>query len=351
MAADRKQPPRRASKGIVWIFLLVSVLSLGAFAAVFLLPAQPQELDSPDPTMTAPVTKQEYLGARQVEVSYSLGSGSAVTSPVAGKLTGFGCSAGSVLTSGAVSISINGVSTVNLATPSPLWRDLRIDDSGEDVSAVQNELARLGYLEVPSGVMDYATLNAVSVLLGAHGIELADEDAMLISQFLWIPYQEAVVSRCVAQMGLFVGADEVLAETIPALRELQVVKMPKGPSGLQRVLQIDGIRVPISEDGMVPEGTDLSGLTRSPTFQQSITAELQSFSAQIELDAPITVAVVPPAAVQTASEGGGCVFSQGKPYAVEIVGSELGQSLVQFKEPNSPSRVDILGGSKKPQCK
>ena len=41
-------------------------------------------------------------------------------------------------------MKVNGVSVVALATATPMYRDLATGDKGDDVLALNNELARLG---------------------------------------------------------------------------------------------------------------------------------------------------------------------------------------------------------------
>ena len=46
------------------------------------------------------------------------------------------------LTSGKTAMKVNGVSVVALATATPMYRDLATGDKGDDVLALNNELAR-----------------------------------------------------------------------------------------------------------------------------------------------------------------------------------------------------------------
>jgi hypothetical protein len=70
-------------------------------------------------------------------------------------------------------------------------------------------------------------------------------------------------------------------------------------------------------------------------------AEATTLSAAFVLAAPITVSVVPPAALYALDGEHGCVTSGDEPLAVRIVGSELGQSFVVFDAADPPRTVDL----------
>jgi hypothetical protein len=64
-------------------------------------------------------------------------------------------------------------------------------------------------------------------------------------------------------------------------------------------------------------------------------------AASLRLTAPVQVTVVPPQAVTTTDGRTGCVQADGKPVAVSIVGSQLGQTYVVLADGATASEVAL----------
>jgi hypothetical protein len=101
------------------------------------------------------------------------------------------------------------------------------------------------------------------------------------------------------------------------------------PGGNDWIASYDNLTAPL-HDGVITDPAFLAAVAGGP----ELSAVLAQGSGQIEihlrLAEPIDVAVVPPSAIAVTGEGHGCVIADGSPTTVRIVGSTLGQTMIQF---------------------
>lgn len=129
---------------VIWLLLAVVVavsLTVGA-CALWLPDRAPALLGSAKEITSAPAGVQEYTGATQVTMIPTVSQTRELVGNASGTVTEDMSSQG--LTSGKTAMKVNGVSVVALVTATPMYRDLATGDKGDDVLALNNELARLG---------------------------------------------------------------------------------------------------------------------------------------------------------------------------------------------------------------
>jgi peptidoglycan hydrolase-like protein with peptidoglycan-binding domain len=323
------------------VVAVAATAGLGAgIAALVLSPVSPQVLSTPDAITAVSVGSQPFDDARAVTVTFALGGKTALTSPDDGRITAFDCTAGGTLMSGEGALAIDGRPVLTLATRIPLWRDLAEKDTGDDVRALQQELARLGEPVVEDGVLGRETLDALERRFGALG-DRSDLDGVSATRILWIPAPTVAVDDCSVGTGATVTAGDPVADLssgiTAASAELPLDRVPG-----DRVLVVDGERLPLGADGAVTDPTALATLTSSTSLREAVAAEGTSFTASLELDEPVDIAVVPPSAVVSIHGVSACVVADGTALPVTVVGSQLGQTLVQFHHgTTSPETVAV----------
>lgn len=97
-------------------------------------------------TTTAPASVQEYSGSQQVTVVPTISTERNLLGNANGTVTADWSADG--LASGKGAYKVNDRVVVALNTATPLYRDLKTGDKGDDVLALNNELSRLGYNSV-----------------------------------------------------------------------------------------------------------------------------------------------------------------------------------------------------------
>ena len=310
----------------------IAVAAVGAtIAVVVVAPASPQALETPTPIGSVPVGSQAYDDPRSVSVEFSLGGGTALTSPGDGRITAFACAAGGSMTSGESALSIDGSPVLTLATRVPLWCDLVEKDTGDDVRALQQELIRLGDRVTTDGILGTETLSALERRFGAAG-DRSRLTGIPASRILWIPGPSVSTKECTIGTGALATAGEPLATLVAGLTAAAVAQVPADLVPGDRVLVVDGERLPVGADGVVTDPTALATLTSSSPLREAVAGEATTFTATLELAEPVDIAVVPPSSVVGIEDEAGCVVADGIAVPVDIVGSQLGQTLVRFPD-------------------
>ena len=160
---------RRGRLAWAWSLLAVATaicVSVGACA--LLLPDRaPALLGSAGETTTAPASVQEYSGSQQVTVVPTISTERNLLGNANGIVTADWSADG--LASGKGAYKVNDRVVVALNTATPLYRDLKTGDKGDDVLALNNELSRLGYNSVAVAVDEW-TATTGSMVTGGTAI-------------------------------------------------------------------------------------------------------------------------------------------------------------------------------------
>ena len=156
-------------------------------------------LSAPSVVESAPASVQEYSGTQQVNVVPTVSGNRDLLGNASGTVTENW--ANGELRSGTRAYQVNDRNIVALHTATPLYRDLKVGDRGEDVRSLNDELGRLGYDSVPqSAEYNWNTGNGWRQLMvdvgNSDGVAPEDMD-MRLSDTMWIP-EDVVNVRAVS---------------------------------------------------------------------------------------------------------------------------------------------------------
>lgn len=330
------------SVSLTWLLLiLILAVSLAVSLCVFLLPERaPQVVSRADEVSVAKVASQNYDGAQTVTVIPTLSKDKEIKTSLAGTVTGSWNE--NQLVSGQKALRVDNTVIVPLATSTPLYRDLSVGDTGDDVVALNNELNRLGYGGIAnSRVFSAQTSRAWAALERAAG-NTAD-GSFHLAEVLWIPSQTVNVKKWNAPLGSTIDDAGAVATIAGGITKLTI---KNGQASSQnRTISIFGI------SGTLPAGvTEVTDVQFCDQVAQSEEIQgldeqtlAQGVDAQLSFDEPILVLRVPAGAVfDVRSENGktvGCIIpltgaQKNKSMKVSVVAGELGVSLLQPLQEN-----------------
>ena len=127
---------------------------------------------------------QEYSGSQQVTVVPTISTERNLLGNANGTVTADWSADG--LASGKGAYKVNDRVVVALNTATPLYRDLKTGDKGDDVLALNNELSRLGYNSVAgSDTYWWATSDGWRQLMNDNGNP--SDGTLALADTMWIP--------------------------------------------------------------------------------------------------------------------------------------------------------------------
>lgn len=321
-----------------WLAVLVAgAASAGAAIAGATLASPPNDLRAAADTSAIAVGHDHFDDVRDVQLSVAGTAPAHLFSPGAGKVTAFACAQGATVSSGGSPLSLDGSPKLALATAMPLWRDLTPETRGEDVRALQDELNRLGFRLTSDGVMGHETREAAKAAFARIGVTLQSGGGVPAASIMWIPAATVGVSSCDASIGAEVQQGTALATFTSMSPKVTVIDLPSDLLPGERIVKVGDARFQADPNGdvHVPDVAALGVLAASDSPDSTA-----PISARIALGDPIAVSVVPPSAVYSVQGTDGCVASNGAPYRIHILGSQLGETLVEFTNAHTPARVD-----------
>ncbi|KIP53598.1 hypothetical protein SD72_02825 [Leucobacter komagatae] len=339
---------RRVSVGALLLALML-VAAVGVSIGLILAPDNtPVSLSPAARAEDLHVSKQDFDDRRNVELGVATLSKRPVTTTAVGTVTRFECEPGSTLSSGTASFFVDDRPVLTLATQRPLWRNLDFDTEGDDVASLQAELRRLGKDVPDHGYFDWVTWNAYREIVEASGGK-TDYGALSRADILWIATPDAVVETCDAQVGSALAPDQVVATLPVALRSVQIKNPPVDVAPGERVLAVDGVQLPIDDEGRITSTDALAELITTPTYTNYVSSEGESVMSGIySLAEPISVIPVPPSAIYGWADGQGCIIADGQAVPVDVVGSQLGRSFITVEAGADPSTVRTVPDEETP---
>lgn len=341
-------------------------IALGSGATAAFMAVRPQSLSGSATLTTVPVTKHDFDDARGVQVSVSRGQVVRGVSNVGGHVTSYACALGQPIGSGTSFASIDGVPLLALSTTVPLWRDLMLDARGSDVKALQVELQELGYSVSSDGIYGMNTARAVGRLFltidgPGSGTHDSAQAGLPLARVLWIPARSVTAARCDSQLGARVNSGDTLFTTASDT-VVQVDDMPKNLVPGARVFSTGGIQAPVDADGTISDPASVAALSDAAqrsindsssggsTSEDDNSQSVKKVSGQIALATPRTTSAVPPSAIVGIDGNRGCVVSGGRAVHVSIVGSQLGQTFVDFASTAAEPRTVEASPSASTPC-
>lgn len=320
---------RQSAPRVAFAVLLVAcAVGLGAAVALAVIqPVAPAALKPAATASTIAVASEDFVDERSVEVRLQHGGDRQLYSGLSGRITRFDCTVGVAIKSGTSPVALDGRRLIALATRVPLWRNLTAGARGSDVTALTDELSRLGY-PVDKGVFGSTTLRSWNRLLSKAGA--AKDTSVDAAQVLWLPSPSASVSSCLASVGAAIQAGAPLASFPAALVGASVVALPDGLIPGQRVLSVAGLRIPVTADGRIDLASDLAKIASTQAYALALgDPNSPNLQGRLRLRTPVAISVVPPGAI-VGTDDKSCVIADGVPQPVTVVGSQLGQTFVTF---------------------
>ncbi|OZG69172.1 peptidoglycan-binding domain-containing protein [Bifidobacterium eulemuris] len=321
---------------LVWSLMsaIIAVSVTVEACALWLPDRTPNVLSEAKIIASAPTSVQDYSGNQPVTVVPTVSASQTLLSNVSGIVTAD--QSGQGLVSGKAAFAVNGRAIIALSTSTPLYRNLKIGDSGEDVRAVNNELNRLGYNSQPeSDLFQWSTSDGWRQLMWDNGNESNGE--LFIADTLWIPNTTVAVDAWTARQGTQTTAGSQVGE-VPGLITALTVKNGQ-PSQQDRTLTVAKLTATLpAGTTTITDPVFLQQFTNSEEVTslspESLTAGL---SATLSLSKPLLVLRVPAGAVFDVNGQYGCIApasgkDKGKPIRMDIVGNELGVSLLKSEQ-------------------
>ena len=321
--------------------LAALVVAAGGAVAGVMLTAAPtaDSLASPAPTTTVEVTTRPYDDARNIDLRPVASDGRALTAAASGTITATRCVVGDELSSGDQLVAVDGRPVVALATTMPLWRDLALGARGADVTALNEELRRLGHPAGQGDRFDAATRDGVRALLANAGASSPD-GTLPLAHVAWLPSRTTTLGACEHRLGDRTDGGR-LATAGGGVVALQAAMLPPNARHGDRVVTVAGVRTYLGEDGQVTDREALDAWFASPEgfAWRNLGDDAPATTVTWELAQPLETAVVPPGALAGADGPRPCLATPDGARAVEIVGSGLGKSYVQMLDGTPPSHV------------
>ncbi len=320
----------------------------GSMRALLLPDRAPALLGSAGETTTAPASVQEYSGSQQVTVVPTISTERNLLGNANGTVTADWSADG--LASGKGAYKVNDRVVVALNRHTPLYRDLKTGDKGDDVLALNNELSRLGYNSVAgSDTYWWATSDGWRQLMNDNGNP--SDGTLALADTMWIPENAVAVDEWTATTGSMVTGGTAIGKIPGALTKLTV---KNGTAvGQDRTISMYGVNGILPADSTeITDAEFLRNVSANETFQSmDMQTKKAGLDATVALKEPLQVLRVPAGAVFGIDGSSGCIIvpkshnASNTPVKVTIVGSELGVSLVQTQDADVSAIANVEIGS------
>lgn len=328
----------------------LSMLAVGVLAASLLLPTPtPDGLAAAVSPDTTTASRQAFADERTVEASFETSPERSVTSRATGTVSETLCEPGHTVESGSRLLSVDGRPIIALHTGTPLYREIGAGDTGPDVLALQQELARLGYNAEGSGVYGWRTASGVNQLL-KHVGELNPDGRIGPADVAWIPESAITPTQCVAGLNSSLGDG---AEIMKTGGQLTAVTFP-APANLRegkRTFTLFGVTTGLAKDGIgktdvrITDQKFLDQVRSSDGYKTTLADQGgKKPTATLALEQPVDAIKVPPSAITGQNGTRACVSPDGKrAIPVTVIGSALGATLIQPEQNGAVIGKVVLG--------
>ncbi len=344
---------RRRAHTTPWTWVLLAAIVAAALAtgacALWLPDRAPSVLGEARVVQSAPASAQQYAGQQQVNLVPTVSGDRELLGNAGGVVTDNW--ANGSLRSGSRTYQVNDRAVVALHTATPLYRDLKTGDRGEDVLALNNELNRLGYSSAAeSDTFNWATGQGWRQLMIDNGNAPGDgeEVTMALADTLWIPQDVVDVANWTAQQGTNVTAGAAVGVVPGGLTKLTI----RGgqPSDKDRTITVYGVTSTLPAGSVdVTDAETLRQIAATESYQSKSAEERAAgIDATVTLSDPIDTLRVPAAAVFAVDGSSGCIAvdEAGKATSipVEIISGELGASLVRPDSGGTDGITQVIVG-------
>jgi len=342
----------RAGVPAFLVLCALCAIALGAAGASLVLhDPVPQGLQPGKRITSVQVETIDYFDEHTVSLALREGEPKVLTLQQGGRLTSLNCISGKPVSSGSVIATIDSKPYLALATAMPLYRDLHPGDQGPDVDALLAELNRLGSGVANDGVLGQDTLDVISRLIFEAGYPLESMEYVPFARIVWIPSASTGIQRCDVQLGQTVTDGTEFAHVPGQLQGAAIDTSSLSAVAGSRQVDIGGKIISVDDSGIITGAEDLQALASLPGFAKAIQQEDPVPLEGIwRLAEPITAASVPAMILSDVGNGSACVWDEEKPIPVEVLGSQLGQTLVRAKAGTLPGKLSTSAPSSGAVC-
>jgi peptidoglycan hydrolase-like protein with peptidoglycan-binding domain len=296
------------------------------------------------------VGSRQLDGRQAVTVTAHLGRVPEAAAEAQGTITAVNVAPGDSVSNGMSLLAVNGHALLAFSQSLPLFRDLAVDDTGDDVSALSSFLVTLHLLDENAadnhfGPQLYA---AVTDFQRRFGYEV--DGVFRPSYVVFVPTDFGEVTEVDAYAGQRLGEQSTLLKGTPGVTSLDI--QPSGGSGPPSALQSEsGLVVAIGDESteisaLPPTRPEignlwtalLAGAGRGDLKRTSSTTdagtEAQFDGAHVARRETTTMGSVPASSIFTASDGQSCVIQTGsgsrsaRTVKVTADDGEIGQALI-----------------------
>jgi hypothetical protein len=244
-----------------------------------------------------------------------------------GVVRGIDCVVGEPIASGTRVATVDAGPVLALRLSRPLWRDLWQGSSGSDISDLQGELRRLGFDVGKDGRYDARVADAVAILWDRAGVS-ERRTFIARSDIVWLRHKSIVPSECLFELGDEVSPGDMIMRSGGNLTRLRV-SIPDTVVSGSRLAIIGDVTALISDDASIEDGAYLAEFAASKAFRTYEADDPnQQLTVETRLAEPIQVVPVPAGSLYSINGATACVVDDSGPLAVNIVASELGETLV-----------------------
>lgn len=330
------------------ILVIAGTIALSVVATLAWVGAtEPNDEELSNASSSLAVVPEAFDDPRSVSLTLERTPAEPIRASATGIITSVDCTPGESWTSGTTPLAINGTPRLLLHTDVPLWRDLFGGERGADVDALQRSLTSLGFPTDTIGVFDAPTREALSNLYASVGIGRSGQ--LNRELVMWAPSPEIEIDSCEAGLGSTIDQGAPVLTRPPVLTAVRLSNVPDGLVAGDRVVQLGTVTAPVADGGEILDPVALSEIGADPTVVAIATStEPVPLGATYRLAEPIDVVAVPPSSLTSIAGSTACVTSDGESFAVEILASLLGSSLVRSSGPDLPEVVDVPGNAQVP---
>ncbi|MCH9276723.1 peptidoglycan-binding protein [Bifidobacterium amazonense] len=328
----------------------LSMLSIGAITTALIIPTPtPDGLAAATSPDTVTASHQQFTDERTVEASFETSAEQSITTRATGTVSEILCKPGQTVESGSRILSVDGKPVIALHTDTPLYREIGTGDTGPDVLALQQELARLGYNAEGNGTYGWRTTDGVKQLLSQAG-ETNPDGRIGPADVAWLPQTGVTPTQCTAGLNasLTDGSEimktggQLTAVTFPAPADLRDGKRTFTLFGVMTSLVAgnDG-----KIDARITDRTFLDRIQVSDGYKTTLADQGgKKPTATLALEQPIDAIKVPPSAITGQNGTHACVSPDGKQAVpVTVIGSALGATLIQPEQSDATIGNVVLG--------
>ena len=330
------------------IVCVIVALSVGVGIGLLLAPAPvPDAVSSESNVSVVDLSAQPFPDQISVAAQAQVGDEHKFASTAAGTVRATSCVPGQSIASGTPVLTVNNKVVIALHLDAPLWRDLSMGMTGDDVKDFQKELTRLGDTVSVTGTYGADTAAQAAKMWAAAGVK--QQSGLPLDQVVWIPDQAETPVSCGQQIGDSRGAGDTVFSVGGQLQSLMLT-MPSDPTPGDRVATLEqGVTAAIGADGTVTDSTFLAAYAQTRGYVQWAADHSSSLTVTVELATPVQVVPVAPTSLYQVQGTHAClVDGTGAAVAVQIVASQLGQTFVMASP--LPAQAMVPAPKDPPPC-